>query len=103
MLCLQRKVNPGLQLFPQSTHTPRFDQEKQRVSRHCFILLLPGAILLLVVPTCVVGLTSEERSTEWGRCDSPHLDIHRATMSLWVAGADGYSSGTTPRNVCRNV
>ena len=33
----------------------------------------------------------------------PHLHILRAAMSSWVAGESGYSLGTPPRNVCRNV
>jgi hypothetical protein len=51
MLGLQRKFEPGLRLSPLPIHTPRMRPGKVVGARHCFILLLPGTTLLLVVPT----------------------------------------------------
>jgi len=65
--------------------------------------LLPGTALILVVPTCIVGLPLMRAPLHRDDATYPRLHILGTTMSSWVVGADGYSLGTSPRNVCRNA
>jgi hypothetical protein len=65
--------------------------------------LLPGTALILVVPTCIVGLPLMRDPLHRDDATYPRLHILGTTMCLWSVVRVNIVLGTPPRNVCRNV